>query len=190
MRDNLLLPHLIAEEDYLLTLEDLLEDPKYKEFFCKVPKLLNPSQKTKPWRVFIQLKKDRKWRKKDFYSYTSAFKFLRKLIQAGVVQDATIHCLRQSYSPPTRVVRVKGKFLIGSDGKRRQVTRIIKWEPQLDVNDPNDYTWCPYCRRPTVFKYYAKHHAIDLKGLPIDQSVARCHICGVSTRMLTNYKVS
>lgn len=175
----------------MLTILDLLEDPKYKEFFCKVPKLLRPDQDTPPWRVYVQLKKDpKRWRTKDFYSYTSAFKFLKRLLNAGVVHDGTIHCRRQSFKPPQRLVRVKGKFLTGPDGKKRQVTRLVTWVPKIEGTDSNDYRWCPYCRRPTKFSYYTKHPAVSplISGLPLDASIKRCHICGVSTRMLTQYQ--
>lgn len=174
----------------MITIVDLLEDPKYKEFFCQVPKLLRPDQDDYPWRVYVQLKKDKKWRRKDFYTYTSAFKFLKRLLAAEVVQDAAIHCRRQFFNPPSKVVRVKGKFFTGPDGKKRQVTKVITWAPKIEGTDPNDYRWCGYCRRPTAFKHYSSHPALKNLGMPIDQSVKRCHICGVSTRMLTKYKGS
>lgn len=172
----------------MITIVDLLDDPTYKEFFCQVPKLLRPAQDDYPWRVYVQLKKDKKWRRKDFYSYSAAFKFLKKLLAADLVYDAAIHCRRQFFSPPKKIVRVKGKYLVGSDGVKRQVTRVVTWAPKLEGTDSNDYRWCGYCRRTTTFKYYASHPALRSLGMPIDQSVKRCHICGVSTRMLTEYK--
>lgn len=169
----------------MITIVDLLEDSRYKEFFCQVPKLaVPPSPGIKPWRVFILLKKNHKWAQRDFATYPEAFRFFKKALKRGLIVDGAINCRRQSFSPPIRYARIKGKYVIGSDGVKRQATKRIEWQPKLGVDDFEDHQWCPWCRRPTVFKYYGKHRALKI-GFPIDPSVPRCMICGASTRVTT-----
>lgn len=167
-----------------LTIHDLLEDPQYKAFFCKIPVLPESPSIKPPWRLFIQLKGDKRWRIKDFDTYPEAFNFLKKKLKAGVVHDAAIHCRRFSYPPPVVMKRIRGKYVRGSDGKERPATKRADWKPKLP-DDLERHDWCPWCRRPTVFKYYTRHHALQKIGLPIDPSVARCNICGASTRIAT-----
>lgn len=172
----------------MITIHDLLEDSTYKEFFCRPPKgvpLLHPDQK--PWRLYIQMNGSLKWAYKDCATYSEAFKRFRKALKAGEVHDAAISSRRHAWRPPNRIARIKGKYVIGSDGVRRQATKPVPWRPKLngeDIVDPVD--WCPYCRRPTAWKYYGKHHAFGNLGIAIDQSVMRCHICGASVRITEN----
>ena len=174
----------------MLTIHDLLEDPQYKEFFLQVPKIpdvaKHPSM-TPPWVLYVKLKTDRKWHKKRFWKYTDAFKRFKQLLKDNRVEDAAIHCSRFTFAPPIKLVRIKGKFIKGSDGKLRQATRYVVWKPKLPFDEIEEHLWCPYCRRPTVFKYYAKHAALAHLGYAIDPTVRRCAICGSSTRII-DYK--
>lgn len=167
-----------------LTIEDLLEDSHYKEFFCKVPKLPPSPSVQPPWRLFVQLKGEKRWRVRNFDTYQEAFKFFSKLRKKGKIHDAAINCRRMSFAPPIVMERIPGKYIMGSDNKRRPAYRRAEWKPAVpdDLEVPE---WCPWCRRPTVFKYYTKHHALNRLGLPIDPSTPRCGICGASTRVST-----
>lgn len=169
----------------MLTINDLLEDPHYKEYFLKVPKLPATSATSKPWRVYLQLRgPDGKavWGQRDFHTYPEAFAFFKRKRKAGVVLDGAIHCRRSSFGPPVRWAKIRGKFING-----HQAMKQIDWQPQLDPNDAADYRWCPWCRRPTAFQYYTKHRALRLMvGIGVDPSLRRCHICGASER-IANY---
>lgn len=175
----------------MLTIHDLLEDPHYKAFFLKIPKLPVVLPGSKPWRLFIKLKANGRWAQKDFESYAAAFKYFNRKRKDGQVLDAAINCRRASFAPPLRYAKVKGKYIIGSDGIRRQATKAIPWQPVLDLESTDDIRWCPWCRRPTAFRYYGKHHALSSSvGLAIDPSVPRCEICGASERIANYGKLS
>ena len=161
-------------------MSELLEDKWYRRFLETKPTLPSIArnkrlQTSPPWTVYVQREVDGKWGKKAFWKYSEAFNFARKALRLGV-HDVAINCKRVASKPPYRLVRIRGRYVIGSDGKKRQATKRAKWLPNLGNGQP-DHTWCPYCRRPTVFKYYRKHPA--LKGL-MDTTKRRCCICGCS----------
>ena len=171
----------------MITLPELLRDEKYKAYFLKVPKLLSPNA-SQPWRLHIETKEG-KWLSKEFDTYPDAFRVLKKYLQAGKVRDAAISCRRQQFDPPTRVVRVKGKFVKNSQGELQQVTRVVTWKPNLGaVEETERHDWCPYCRRPVVFRAVKVHHALSAKrlgvGISIDPEVPRCPFCGASERLI------
>lgn len=180
----------------MITIHDLLEDPIYKAFFCKVPPLpahtvKNPN--ARPWRLFVKYKGESDWRSRDFKSYKEAFIKLKSLLPR--VTDASITCKSNTFDPPFRVVRVKGKFhtdkqgryILDAEGRKKQITRMVPWKAKMPADEFEDHVWCPYCRRPTVFKYFISHHALPLKrtgGMPIDPTVMRCSLCGASSRLV------
>lgn len=170
----------------MITIVDLLEDSRYKEYFCQVPKLaVPPVNGAKPWRVFLKLKKNRQWAQKDFATYPEAFKYFKKALKRGLILDGAINCRRQSFAPPIRYAKIRGKFIEGSDGVKRQATKRVEWQPKLNADEYDEHQWCPWCRRPTVFKYFARHRVLNGSGIAIDPSVPRCMICGASTRVAT-----
>ena len=174
----------------MLTINDLLEDSHYKEYFLKVPKLPVHPPSALPWRVFLLLKQNDgsppKWGSKDFHTYKEAFLFFKRKRATGNVMDGAINCRSASFGPPMRWAKIKGKFVKG-----QQAMKQIAWQPVLDPNDTHEYMWCPWCRRPTAFQYYGKHRALRFSsGLQVDPSVRRCHICGASERIANFGKAS
>lgn len=175
----------------MITLIELLEDPVYKAFLLKqpqIPKTAKANPSSPPWRLWVLLHGEFRWRKRDFDTYTEAFNFLKKKLKTGKIKDAAIHCKRVAFPPPIRLAKIKGKFIKGSDGKLRQATKYVEWTVKLPAEEPEAHRWCPYCRRPTVFKYYTRHHALDSiqgKGIMVDPSVKRCCICGSSERIVS-----
>lgn len=171
----------------MLTIHDLLEDSRYKEFFCKVPKLPDHLTESRlPWRLYVQYKGDHRWRTKDFPTYQAAFKALKKLLPRA--HDAAINCKAFPHQPPLREVRIKGKYFTGADGKKQQVTKLVKWKARIPDGEYEEHHWCPYCRRPTVFQHFTRHHALSNKktaGIPIDPTLRRCSICGTSERLVS-----
>lgn len=171
----------------MITLPELLKDPKYLEFFKTVPKTLVPLAGHKPWRLYIQKRADGPWSKKDFERYADAFRWLARCLKGEgntPIHDAAIQSRGIAFAPPTRIAKVtkngKPVYQVGSDGKRVQKTVIVRWRPRLDGME-EAHIWCPYCRRPTVFRWFRSHHALRASGMDglVDPSDKRCTICGV-----------
>lgn len=174
----------------MITLPELLEDPRYRKFFQSPPKMLKPLPGQKPWRVLVQRRSGGPWAKKETETYADAFRIIRHTLRAGTLHDGTIQSRSIAFGPPVRVVKVTkggkpvwhrrdGKLVLDADGQRIQVTKSIEWKPTLDgLDDPHD--WCTFCRRPTVFRWFRSHHALRAAGLQdiADPSNRRCTICG------------
>lgn len=174
----------------MITLPELLKDPKYKEFFCKVPKTTVPKPGQQPWRLFIQREPGGPWAKKEYEKYADAFRRVAVDLKSGRLHDGAIQSRGIAFAPPTRVARItkggKPVYQVGSDGKRQQKTVTVRWQPRLDRTD-EPHIWCTYCRRPTVFRWFKTHHSIRgtaLDGL-VDPSQRRCTICGVREEFVT-----
>lgn len=166
----------------MIQMSELVRDPVYKKYLQTKPKLpaIARSRRmmaTPPWVVYVQREVAGPWGKREFWKYSEAFNFMKRALKLGV-HDAAINCKRLGFDPPTRFVRIKGKYVLGSDGVKRQATKEVPWKPRLDGSDP-DHEWCMYCRRPTEFKYYRKHKRLTT----IDTTVRRCCICGASERI-------
>lgn len=168
----------------MIPMSELVKEPGYRKFLETMPKTPIISrdkavQKSPPWVVYVQIESGGKWGKKEFWKYTKAFKFFRACMKQGV-HDATINNKRVPTPPPSRMVRIKGKYITGSDGVRRQATTSVEWQmPALLRADYPDHHWCLYCRRPVLWKFYSKHPRLG----PVDPFIPRCCICGVSARI-------
>jgi hypothetical protein len=167
----------------MITLPELLEDPKYKAYFCRKPELPAVALmcSTPPWQVHLRY--GRKWEVLYADTYVEAFKALKPLLPE--ISDGAIVCKRFQSPPPMRIVKIKGKYKT-VNGVTTQETKLVPWKPKLPMAEADHY-WCGYCRRPTVFAYFSKHHALGLQspGVPVDSSVMRCSICGASERLVT-----
>lgn len=168
----------------MIPMSELIKDPTYRKFLETQPKTPKISrnqtmQKSPPWVVYVQREADGPWAKKECWKYSEAFKVFRHWLKKGA-HDATINNKRYPTPPPSRLVKIKGKFVTGSDGKRRQATTYVTWRlPAAMSLDQPTHHWCLYCRRPTVFKYFSKHKRMG----NVDSSVRRCCICGSSERI-------
>jgi hypothetical protein len=175
----------------LITLLELLEDPKFREFFKTVPKTIKPKEGQMPWRLYVQREAQGPWAKKEFARYADAFRALTPYIRDGRIHDGAIQSRNIAFGPPERIVRLTkggkplyavdkdGKKLLGPDGKPIQRTAVSLWKPKLPA-DEEEHIWCTYCRRPTVFRWFKTHHSLRrsvLDGLT-DPSERRCTICG------------
>lgn len=160
----------------MISIHELLDDPVYKKYFCTVPKLPAVTRLSPPWRLYAKVE-GRGWAKRDFETYPQAFRAFSKL--RPTLLDAAIVCLPMTLEPPTKIVRVKGKFVKGV-----QVTREVLWQPNL-ANQPDDHHWCGRCRRPTVFRFFTQHHAFrGENAMLMDPTVRRCVICGIRLEMV------
>lgn len=168
----------------MIPMSELVQDKTYRKFLETKP-VLPPIARSKkmaaspPWVVYIQREPEGKWGKKEFWKYSEAFHFMRLWLKKGA-HDAAINCKRIGFDPPTRLARIKGKFVRGSDGKMRQATKFVPWVlPTAMVMDQPEHHWCRFCRRPTVFKFYSKHRRLGA----VDPGISRCCICGASARI-------
>lgn len=162
----------------LISIHELLEDEKYRKYFLTRPTMPRAPRISPPWRLYVQLDTGQSWRKKDFWDYAEAVKYFAQLRKRGL-HDAAITCRPMAWTPPSKIVRVKGKFHKNSKGEMVPVTREVFWRPQMPA-DEEAHLWCPYCRRPTVFKAFARHHALSGEyGKMMDPGAARCTICGI-----------
>ena len=168
----------------MLTIHELLEDPVYRKYFLTVPRLPDVQRTVPPWRLYV--KRGGRWMKRDFEKYAEAVKLFNRLRSVGL-QDATVTCRPVAFAPPSRIVRIKGKFqtnargqyILDAQGQKKPITREVFWKAAVPA-DEEEHTWCPYCRRPTVFNYFSTHHAIvGAHKYYMDPSARRCTICGI-----------
>lgn len=169
----------------MITLQELLRDPQYREYFLKAPKLPpHYTAKQLPWRLFIQKPEETAWRAKRFGTYREAFEGYRTLTKKGIVANAAINCPALTFLPPLKTVRVKGRF-VTVRGKQKPLVKTIVWKPRIEA-DMADHSWCGYCRRPTIFKTLAVN--INRKGAAYTASIGepemRCTICSASARII------
>lgn len=173
----------------MITMSELLEDKVFREFMLtapKTPKVARHESLAPMWWVYVQKTADSRWRRKGFKKYKKAYKFMKLALESGY-HDASITNRRIDFDPPKRWVRIKNKFVVGSDGVRRQAKKQVDWRPKLPP-DETEHHWCRFCRRPTVFKHYSKHHALPSFGNSLSWDVRRCCICGGSERIAMSFK--
>jgi len=145
-----------------VTLAELLEDPVYRQWFNQPPAETEFTR----WRVYVKVKKKAAWAKRDFVTWKKAFKFLAKNSRAWY--DCVLVCRNNAYRPP--VIRV---------GRKRQYySPIVNWP---------GHVWCPHCRRPTIFGWFATHHAFSGTFRPLPWR-KRCSICGIAQEAIKEYK--
>jgi hypothetical protein len=167
----------------LITLQDLLADKQFREYFTTKPIMPGPvHQDAMPWRVYVQRQLDGGWAKKEFHTYIEAFRFLKPRLKG--VHDAAIQSKGIAWSPPHKVVRITRGGKPVKDDKGKPVLRRIVWQPSLPPGE-EPHTWCTYCRRPTVFRWYSRHHAFP-RGYEFTTPYQRCTICGASERLVLN----
>jgi hypothetical protein len=80
--------------------------------------------------------------KKEFWKYSKALKFLNRALELNVY-DAALNCKRMGFDPPSRFVRIKGKFVKGTDGQMRQATKRVFWDLPVSLRmDQVEHKWC------------------------------------------------
>jgi hypothetical protein len=145
-----------------VTLRQLLSDPVYRAWFKTEP--VGGFPKHCKFRVFAQVEKGGRWAKKDFGDFKSAYNFVARNLNRW--HDAALVSRTHECRPP--VVRV--------NGKRAYYAAVLTLE---------GHRWCPYCRRPTVFGFFSRHHAFGhFKPLPFK---LRCGVCGISETAIKHY---
>ena len=141
-----------------VTFPRLMEDKAFRRFTFTDPH--DPDGTN--WRIYAQRKEGGPWARRDFKSWKKAAKFLRA--HWSEWHDCALISRNWSSDAPTETVK-RGK---------RTVRVWTKW---LRLRG---HHWCRYCRRPTVFREFSKHHFNP--GGFVMPNIRRCTICGVGER--------
>lgn len=147
-----------------ITLRELLQDPIFKAWTRKVPELVPTPASSPPWILYVRMGSC--WSSREYETYPLAFNTMAKLLKHRTLDDGAIHSKRQWFKPP--IVRKE---------ERRHY-----WP------NPPGHLWCGYCRRPTVFACFSKHHAMN--GKVFDPYEPRCTTCGFRRESLKLYPYS
>jgi hypothetical protein len=147
-------------------ISELLLDPVYRKWL-KTPPVGGWPDWTK-WRVYAQVKEGGGWAKKDFNTFVPAYNFLARNVKEW--HDAALVCRNKECRPPVVYL-----------GNKRQYHAPVLSFP--------GHVWCPYCRRPTVFGFYTKHHAFSGMSLDPMPDRKRCGICGISETAIKVYRI-
>lgn len=174
----------------MITLEECLADRTYRDFFTKQYRLPNVQRPTPPWRLYVQLDAGGPWRKKDFFTYPEAFNAWRTKFRRAS-HDAAIQSRAFAFTPPMRWVKVKGQYVVRANGDRLQKEMQIVWDYRgLIPGDEPTHHWCDYCRRPTVFRTFGRHHAFTKEqAAMMDPTAPRCTICGVRFEAVSSKRI-
>lgn len=148
----------------LVPLREQLKDKTFRKWMVKVPTIRVVGNQ-QPWKVVVQRELEGGWGQKRFWTYPVAYDWVREHLKD--FYDLTLHCQRQTFQPPV---------VVGSNGKLRY--RL----PDLPSDDP--HYWCPYCRRMSEFKTFARHH--NLPGIRLYDD-PRCVICGIRKKAIRRY---
>lgn len=166
----------------LITLRELLRDPTYRDYFKQIPELPpHYSPDTLPWKLLILKEGETAWRSKRYPTYRDAFDGLKKILPVST--NAAINCPALGFMPPIKNFKVKGKF-VGSGTRRKPLIITKVWTPRIEA-DMESHSWCPHCRRPTIFRL-ATLKRPDKNGYAAvsGEAVDRCIICGASERIV------
>lgn len=162
----------------LITMDELLRDPQYREYFLKPPVLPDhySAPGIKPWKLIVLKKGETKWRSKKFATYQEAFAGFKKMRPS--IENAAINCPALGFMPPFKTYRIKGKF----DRYKRPLLRTKVWTPRIEA-DMASHNWCPHCRRPSIFDLATKA-IVTPQGQALTEAMMRCMICGASERIV------
>lgn len=141
------------------TLKELLDDPLYRLYILRVPKLPENIAWGEPWMVWA-VTHDGRWGKRLFASYQEAWaKTVELHKQPEKFRDVALVSRRMLFPPPSRFV----------------------WKGRL-------YAWCSRCRRPSEFRLRAPdHHALRGQPTLTDDNSQRCYYCGIRKIAMPEY---
>lgn len=151
-----------------IPMREFLKDPVFRKHFRTKPVLL-PSSGPHPFWLYLQPKEGGPWKRAKLTSYNKGFDYVKTRLND--LYDFAICSRQRTYLPPVH----RPVDEDGNPGKHREY-----W-----ANYPRNHSWCPYCRRPTIFRAFEKHHALTeinkamgLSLVPREPEV-RCTICGI-----------
>lgn len=154
-----------------ITLPELLTDSVFRQWFHKVPKYPDPrTSPPKRWHVWAEIvtpEGKTNWRLFERSSYREAHSVIAELIKKDSILDLTLGNPTLDHPPPL-VKRKDGSLTLWTPSPARY--------PDIDDLDLAAHRWCGLCRRPTLFMWFRRHHAMPA-NLPINAD-RRCRVCG------------
>lgn len=155
-----------------MTLRQLLAIPRYRAYFKQDPHLRPVQKKPGSWYLYVQVEEEGAWKRKTIDSYKEGFDFIRQKLKS--IHDGSITSRCRAYLPPVYRPQIEGKTGLHS----------IYW-----AQYPLNHKWCPYCRRPTLFKDFKRHHADGeiRRVFGLELNGRRCSICGNREATVTAY---
>lgn len=145
-----------------IRLVDILKrDPVYRKWFAKNPYLPPHQKHDSPWWLYLQEREDGPWKRAKVETYAKAYKYISSRLSE--YHDFSITSRRKCFLPPQYRPEEDRRFL-------------VYWH-----NYPQSHNWCPYCRRPTLFRTFERHHADVIRKTfaNITITTPRCSICGI-----------
>lgn len=152
------------------TLAELLDDPVYRTYMKKPPRLPDTMTFGTPWAVWARTRTG-KWRGGLFETYQQAWPVTIRAMRSDKIQDVSLISRRKLFTPPVRIEEYKARLVASQKIVVR--TREIPILAHLLVWP---FEWCPRCRRPTMYELFDKHHAAQI---PIDPNAPRCWFCSL-----------
>lgn len=155
-----------------ITMKELLADPVFRKWMTKKP---SPVASKVRWRLYVQREEGGPWAKKDVDSYSQGYRHLATNFKRW--HDASLTCLSTETLPPIVRKPAMVKIKDPQTGKIKQVKGYKRVYHSLVRT--TGHRWCGYCRRPTVFRKFSKHHALPTKLVGQLSWETRCTICGI-----------
>lgn len=144
------------------TLKEQLRDPLFRRWFATPPPLKRDTARTPPWYVYVQRTEGGPWARTEVADYVTGYRYIASHLKK--FHDMALSHKRQQFRPP-----------VVKQGKKRRYHY-----PPADTG----HTWCPFCRRMTVFRYFAKHHSLPKWA---SNQERRCTICGARLEFILKY---
>lgn len=158
---------LLAAQQIQMT--TILKDKVFREWFAKAPFLPRHSRypaNAEPWFLYLQKEEDGKWSRAPVQTYGQAYRWIGTRLKD--YWDFAIVSRTKAYYPPIYRPVTNGK----------KAKSKVYW-----ASYPGNHAWCPYCRRPVIFRTFERHHSITpihvALGIPGSPPQSRCSICGI-----------
>jgi hypothetical protein len=141
------------------TLSELLNDPVFRMYYTRVPRLPENLQWGQPWMVWA-VTHDHKWGRRLYCDYREAWAKVVELYKdTDRIHDVCIVSRRMMFPPPRRAL----------------------WRPSI-------HAWCSRCRRPSEFRQRSpQHHALRDQPVLTDDAPRRCYYCGIRKTAMPFY---
>jgi hypothetical protein len=158
------------------TMRALMDDPIFKAYMKKIPRLHHANTYGDPWQVWVRTLEG-KWRTGQFPTYRDVWPVFVKALRTDSAADVCLTSRRVFYAPPGEWRRVKVKrkptainpspYLI-----EQRWRQTFQWDAGLE--------WCGRCRRPSYWMpLHDKHHALRRQPAITYDDNERCVYCGI-----------
>lgn len=144
-----------------ITFRELVQDPLYRKWF-----LAKPQHADRRWVAWVQREEGGRWARREFDGWREGARWV--VAHHERVWDLSLCC--PGRATPRPKIKTKRRT-------KKGLAVRVPWPL------PEGHRWCPYCRRPTVFRRFSKHHAMWTMSF-VNPNVRRCTACGVKEDFL------